>query len=84
MAFNCGQYTLSNDLRKDCQRCPVHEDVYEAASHHTYLTILSLRAEENVRSLISWLDNKHPALSLDTYTAHHFNCGMSDGCKYDS
>ena len=46
--------------------------------------ILSLTAKENVRSLISWLDDKHPVLSVDKYTAHHFNCGMSDGCRYDS
>lgn len=57
----------------------MHEDVYSAGSYQTYLSVLSLTAKENVRSLISWLDNKHPVLSLAKYTAYHFNCCVSDG-----
>lgn len=62
----------------------MYEDVYEVASYYIYLIILFLRVEENVRSFIFWLDNKYFVLSLDTYIVYYFNCGMSDGCKYDS
>lgn len=58
--------------------------IYSAVSYHTYLSILSFIAKEGVRSLLSWPDNKHPALSLDECIAHHFNCCLSDGSKYDS
>lgn len=64
LLFSCGQRqcTLSSELRKDCQTCTVHEDVYSARSYQTYLNVLSLTAKENIRSLISWLNNKHPVL----------------------
>lgn len=64
---------------ENCQKYTMHEDVYSAGNFQKYLSVLSLTAKENVKSLASWLDNKHPVLSLAEYTAYHFNCCVSDG-----